>query len=221
MDLIVCTDKNWGIGRDGHLLCHLKEDMKYFKKNTLGKVVVMGRSTLESLPKGEPLKDRINVVLTRRQDFQKEGVIVVHDMEELMEELNNYEPGRIMIIGGASVYNEMMDICDRLLVTKVYKEFDADTFIRNIDEDPNFKVVWSSEVMTEGDTDFQFFEYRRKMINPEDPTKNIGLRIIFKKADEVDYSSALNMNNVCVKYLIQRNPAAAAQPVQQKNRSSR
>lgn len=168
MDLIVCTDKNWGIGKDGRLLCHLKEDMKYFRKNTIGKVVVMGRSTLESLPNGEPLKDRINVVLTRRQDFEKEGVIVVHDMEELMEELNNYEPGRVMIIGGASVYNEMMDICDRLLVTKVYKEFEADTFIRNIDEDPNFKVVWSSDVMKEGDTEFQFFEYRRKMITPED-----------------------------------------------------
>ena len=168
MNLIVCTDKNWAIGKDGHLLCHLKEDMKFFKKNTLNKVVVMGRSTLESLPKGQPLKDRTNIVLTRQPDFCKEGAIVVHDMEELMEELNNYDTNNVMIIGGASVYNEMMDMCDRLLVTKVYKEFEADTFIRNIDENPNFKVVWSSEVMTEGDTDFQFFEYRRRMITPED-----------------------------------------------------
>ena len=89
MNLIVCVDKNWGIGSEGQLLVHLKEDMKFFKEHTLGKVVVMGRSTLESLPKGEPLKDRTNIVLTHRQDFCKEGVIVVHDMEELLEELNN------------------------------------------------------------------------------------------------------------------------------------
>ena len=164
MNLIVCTDKNWAIGKDGHLLCHLKEDMKFFKKNTLNKVVVMGRSTLESLPKGQPLKDRTNIVLTRQPDFEKEGAIVVHDMEELMEELNNYDTNNVMIIGGASVYNEMMDMCDRLLVTKVYKEFEADTFIRNIDENPNFKVVWTSDVMEERGIRFRFVEYRRKRV---------------------------------------------------------
>ncbi|MBR6472390.1 MAG: dihydrofolate reductase [Firmicutes bacterium] len=165
MNLIVCVDKNWGIGKDGQLLCHLKEDMKHFKERTLGKVVVMGRSTLESLPKGEPLKDRTNIVLTHRADFEKEGVIVVHDMEELLEELNNYATEDIMIIGGASVYNEMMDMCDRLYVTKVYEEFFADTFIRDVDQNPNFKVVWSSEEMEEKGLRYQFFEYRRKRVD--------------------------------------------------------
>ena len=119
MNLIVCVDKNWGIGKDGKLLCHLKEDMKFFRDHTIGKVVVMGRSTLESLPKGEPLPDRTNIVLTHRSDFEKEGVKVVHDMEELLEELNNYDPDDVMIIGGASVYNEMMDMCDKLYVTRI------------------------------------------------------------------------------------------------------
>ena len=162
MNLIVCVDKNWGIGKDGKLLCHLKEDMKFFRDHTLGKVVVMGRSTLESLPKGEPLPDRTNVVLTRSSEFSKEGVIVVHDMEELLEELNNYAPDDVMIIGGASVYNEMMDMCDILYVTKVEHEFFADTFIRNIDMNENFKVVWTSEPVEEKGYTYRFVEYRRK-----------------------------------------------------------
>ena len=164
MNLIVCVDKNWGIGKDGNLLCHLKEDMKYFRKHTLGKVVVMGRSTLESLPKGEPLPDRTNIVLTHKADFTKEGVIVVHDVEELLEELNKYDPDDVMIIGGASVYNEMMDMCDKLYVTKVDHEFFADTFIRDIDANPNFKVVWSSDEYEEKGLKFRFVEYRRKLV---------------------------------------------------------
>ena len=164
MDLIVCVDRNWGIGRDGKLLCHIKEDMKFFREHTMGKVVVMGRSTLESLPKGEPLPNRINIVLTRSADFNKEGVIVAHDMEDLLEKLNEYQSDDIMIIGGSSVYNEMMDMCDRLYVTKVDAEFEADTFIRNIDLNPNFKVTWSSDEMEENGLRFRFFEYRRKRI---------------------------------------------------------
>ena len=162
MNLIVCVDKNWGIGKEGQLLCHLKEDMKHFREHTLNKVVVMGRSTLESLPNGEPLPDRTNVVLTRSSEFTREGVTVVHDMEELMEELNNYAPDDVMIIGGASVYNEMMDMCDILYVTKVEHEFFADTFIRNIDLNENFKVVWTSEPIEEKGYTYRFVEYRRK-----------------------------------------------------------
>ncbi len=164
MNLIVCVDRNWGIGKDGKLLCHLKEDMKFFREHTMGKAVVMGRSTLESLPKGEPLPDRTNIVLTHRTDFTKDGVIVVHDMEELLEELNNYAPDDVMIIGGASVYNEMMDMCDILYVTKVDHEFASDTFIRNVDQNPNFKVVWTSEEMEDKGLRFRFVEYRRKRI---------------------------------------------------------
>ena len=171
MNLIVCVDKNWGIGKDGKLLCHLREDMKFFREHTLGKVVVMGRSTLESLPKGEPLPDRTNIVLTHRADFSKDGVTVVHDMEELMEVLNNYDPDDVMIIGGASVYNEMMDMCDKLYVTKVDHEFFADTFIRDIDANPNFKVVWSSEEYEEKE---RLEKKPKKQLTPEEFEKVCG-----------------------------------------------
>lgn len=164
MNLIVAVDKNWGIGKDNNLLVHLKGDMKFFREKTLGKVVVMGRSTLESFPKGEPLKDRINIVITHRDDFIKDGVTVVHNMDELAEEINKYNPDDVMVIGGASVYNELMTSCDRLFVTKIDKEFDADTFIKNADELLQFKVYKKSEIQEENGIKYQFVEYVRKAI---------------------------------------------------------
>ena len=164
MNLIVAVDKNWGIGKDNNLLVHLKGDMKYFREQTLGKVVVMGRSTLESFPEGKPLKDRTNIVITHRNDFKKDGVIVVHNMDELAEEINKYNPEDVMVIGGASVYNELMTSCDRLLITKIDKEFDADTFIKNVDELHQFKVLKKSEVQEENGIKFQFVEYIRKRV---------------------------------------------------------
>lgn len=164
MNLIVAVDKNWGIGKDNNLLVHLKGDMKFFREKTLGKVVVMGRSTLESFPEGKPLKDRTNIVITHRNDFKKDGVIVVHNMDELAEEINKYNPEDVMVIGGASVYNELMTSCDRLLITKIDKEFDADTFIKNVDELHQFKVLKKSEVQEENGIKFQFVEYIRKRV---------------------------------------------------------
>ena len=164
MNLIVACDKNWGIGKDGSLLCNIPGDLKYFKEKTMGKTVVMGRSTLESLPGGKPLPNRTNIVMTHRADFTKEGVIVVHSMDQLIEELNNYEPDDVMIMGGATVYNELMTLCDKLYITKIDHEFDADVFIKNADELPQFKVVWKSEVFTENGYSYQFYEYRRKQV---------------------------------------------------------
>ena len=164
MNLIVAVDKNWGIGKDNGLLIRLKGDMQYFREKTLGKVVVMGRSTLESFPGGEPLKNRINVVLTRKEDFEKPGTVVVHDMDALRELANEFQPDDVMIIGGASVYNELMMSCDKLYITKIDKEFEADTFIKNVDELPNFKVFWKSDIQEEDGIKYQFYEYRRKQI---------------------------------------------------------
>ena len=83
MKLILAADQNWAIGKDGGLLCHLPGDLKFFKEKTSGKTVVMGRPTLESLPGGKPLPKRENIVLTTNQEFQREGVTVVHSEAEL------------------------------------------------------------------------------------------------------------------------------------------
>jgi dihydrofolate reductase len=90
MKAIVAVDQNWGIGCKGKLLVSIPADMKFFRSTTLGKVVVMGRKTLESFPNGAPLKDRVNIVLTKNTNFEKQGVVVVHSVEELHEELKKY-----------------------------------------------------------------------------------------------------------------------------------
>lgn len=164
MNLIVAVDKNWAIGKDGGLLAHLPKDLAYFKEKTLGKVVVMGRSTLESLPGGRALPNRTNIVLTHRLDFEREGCTVVHSMEELLEECNKYPSEDIMIMGGASVYNELMEVCDSLFITKIYHEFEADTYLKNADQLPQFKVIWSGDIIEENGIQYQWFEYRRKRV---------------------------------------------------------
>jgi len=164
MNLIVAVDQNWGIGKDGALLCSIPGDLKYFKAKTTGKVVVMGRSTLESMPNGKPLPNRTNIVLTRRTDFEVEGAIIVHDMEELKYEINKYVADDVFIIGGASVYNELIESCDTLYITKIYHTFDSDVKIKNVDEMPQFKVAWKSDIWEENGFNYQFFEYKRKRI---------------------------------------------------------
>ena len=96
MNLIAAADLNWGIGKDGGLLISLPGDMKYFKEKTSGKVVIMGRATLESLPGGKPLPNRTNIVLTTNKDFEREGCIIVHDMDELAAACAGYAPDDIM-----------------------------------------------------------------------------------------------------------------------------
>lgn len=164
MNLIVAVDEKWGIGKDGALLCNLPGDLKFFKEKTTGKVVVMGRSTLESLPKGKPLPNRTNIILTRRTDYEVEGATIVHDMEELMYETNKYLSDDVFIIGGASVYNELIESCDTLYITKIFYSFDSDVKIKNVDEMPNFKITWKSDINEENGYKYQFIEYRRKRI---------------------------------------------------------
>ena len=87
MNLIVAADKNWGIGKDNKLLVSIPSDMKFFRQETMGKVVVMGRKTLESFPNGLPLKNRTNVVLTSDKNYQVKDAVIVHSIDEVLEEL--------------------------------------------------------------------------------------------------------------------------------------
>ena len=103
MNLIVAVDKNWAIGKDNKLLVSIPDDMKFFRETTSGKVVVMGRKTLESFPNGKPLKNRVNIVLTRDESYQVKDAIVVHSKEELDKELAKYNSDDIFVIGGESI----------------------------------------------------------------------------------------------------------------------
>ena len=99
MNLILSADKNWAIGKDNQLLVRIPSDMKFFREMTTGKVVVMGRKTLESFPNGLPLKNRINIVLTKNLDYKVKGALIVHTKEQLFKELWQYDSKNIYVIG--------------------------------------------------------------------------------------------------------------------------
>lgn len=162
MNLIVAVDKNWGIGKDNHLLASLPGDMKYFKEQTMGKVVVMGRRTYESIPGGKGLPKRTNIVMTSNTDYSAEGAIVVHNEQELFDEIKNYDAEDVFLIGGASLYNKYYKICDKLYITKINADLGADTFITNIDEDSSFEIISESESQSDNGIEYKFLIYERK-----------------------------------------------------------
>ena len=124
MKLIVHTDRNGGIGKDGKLLLHIPEDMQRFKSLTMGKTVVMGRKTLESLPGGKPLPGRRNVVLTRNKSYHADGVTVCGSIDEIKA-----LDGEIFIIGGGEIYSQLIDECDTAYIKRSDFDGNADTFM--------------------------------------------------------------------------------------------
>ena len=162
MNLIAAADLSWGIGKDGGLLISLPGDMKYFKEKTSGKVVIMGRATLESLPGGKPLPNRTNIVLTTNKDFEREGCIIVHDMDELAAACKDYAPDDIMVIGGEQIYMQLIRQCDKLYITKILEEFEADKHLMNADRMKSFELVSESDVMEEKGVQYQFLVYQKK-----------------------------------------------------------
>ena len=119
MNLIVAADKNWAIGKDNKLLVSIPADMKFFRQTTTGKVVVMGRKTLESFPGGQPLKNRVNIVLTGNENYRVKDAVIVHTKDELMEELKKYDSGDVYVSGGASVYEMHLHECSVAHVKKI------------------------------------------------------------------------------------------------------
>ena len=144
MNIIVAADQNWAIGKDNKLLVSIPADMKFFRQTTTGKVVVMGRKTLESFPNGLPLKNRINIVLTKNPDYQVKDAIVVHSLEELQRELEAYRQDEVYVIGGESIYRMMLPHCDTAHVTKIHHAYEADTFFPNLDEMEEWEITQDS-----------------------------------------------------------------------------
>ncbi|MGI6017915.1 MAG: dihydrofolate reductase [Marvinbryantia sp.] len=162
MNLIVAVDKNWAIGCNNELLVSIPADMKFFRQTTTGKVVVMGRKTLESFPNKSPLKNRTNIVLTTNRDYKAEGALVVHSLEELLEELKKYNSEDIYVIGGDSIYRQLLPYCDLAHVTKIDHAYQADAFFPNLDEMPQWQVIDDSEEQTYFDLEYQFLLYQQK-----------------------------------------------------------
>lgn len=139
--MIVAVDRNLGIGCNSKLLARIKPDMEYFKRITTNSVVAMGYNTYMSLPK-RPLQNRINIVLTSK-NVELEGAIAVSSVEALLDILKGFENEKeIYIIGGASVYKQLMPYADKLYVTHVFDTFEADAYF------PEIKDEWEVESVT-------------------------------------------------------------------------
>ncbi len=160
MNIIVATDKNWAIGKDNKLLVSIPADMKFFRETTKGNIVVMGRKTLESFPQGQPLQKRVNIVISKNPNYQVKGAVVVHSVEEAIEECKKYD-GEIYVIGGESIYRSMLPYCDTALVTKIDHAYAADTYFPNLDEDAEWELTGETEEQTYFDLEYVFTKYER------------------------------------------------------------
>lgn len=165
MKAILSADRNWGIGYQNKLLVSIPSDMRFFREMTEGKVIVMGRKTLESFPNGLPLKKRINIVLTHDRSYQVKDAVIVHDKEELLEELKKYREDDIFVVGGGSVYELLLPYCDTAYVTRIDMAYQADTFFPDLDQDPEWELTEESDEQTCFDIEFTFTVYRRKQKN--------------------------------------------------------
>lgn len=159
MKAIVAVDKKWGIGKNNDLLFSLPADMRFFRETTLGKVVVMGRKTLESFPNGKPLKNRINVVLTSKGG-EADGYTSVRSLDELKTELTKYNADDVYVIGGAMLYKTLLPYCSEVLVTKVDADGEAEVFFENLDADSRWSLTAESEVVETGGFNIRFTTYK-------------------------------------------------------------
>ena len=161
MNLIVAADKNWGIGKDNKLLVSIPADMKMFRQETTGKVCVMGRKTLESFPGGQPLKNRVNVVLTTDKNYKVKDTVIVHSVEEMVEELKKYNSEDVYVIGGESIYRQLLPYCTKAYVTKIDHAYDADTYFPDLDA-MDLEIAWESELQEEKGITYRFLKYVRE-----------------------------------------------------------
>ena len=158
MNLIVAVDKNWAIGKDGDQLVYLSEDLKRFKALTTGHPVILGRKTLATFPGGRPLKGRRNLILSRNTDFAPEGAEVFSDVETLRAAA----PEDAFVIGGASVYRQLLPWCSTAYVTKIDRAFPADCHFPDLDQDPAWEQAEESVPLEQDGIIYRYLTYRRK-----------------------------------------------------------
>lgn len=161
MNLIAAVDKSWGIGKDGKLLYSIPEDMKFFRKTTLNKVVIMGRSTLESFPGGKPLANRVNIVLSGRDNYKVEGALVVKNREEALALASKYPSDDVFVIGGKMVYELFLNDCSKAYITKIEAQKEADTLFPNIDLLSEWKCIYTSETFEYDGVKYTFNTYEK------------------------------------------------------------
>lgn len=163
--IIASADKNWGIGFQNRLLARVPEDMRFVSGNTKGKIIVMGRKTLESFPDGKPLPGRTNVVLTGNRNYKVDGALVVHGINELMDAVSDYN-GEIYVFGGESVYRQLLNYCTKAYITRFDCEFQADSFLPCFDDLREWRLSEAGEWQTSvNGIRYKFTKYARKELD--------------------------------------------------------
>lgn len=159
---IVAVTDNWGIGKAGQLVVSSKADMKHFVACTTGHAIIMGRKTLDSFPGGRPLKNRRNIVLTRDKNFEREGVEVVHTVDEALTAVANEDEA--WVIGGGEIYKQFLPHCMWAEVTKTHCTRDCDTFFPDLDDSTEWRLFGSAkpDEFTDGAPDLEFCTYKRR-----------------------------------------------------------
>ena len=159
MELIVAVYDDWGIGRDGTQPIALSVDRKFFREMTRGAMVIVGRRTIADFPGQKPLPGRVNVALTR-SNIEIPGFTVCHSPEEAAELAKTAE--KAMVIGGGSIYRQMLPFCDRAIITKVHVTPESDTFFPNLDEHPQWKLTEILQSGEENGIAYEMCIYERK-----------------------------------------------------------
>lgn len=161
MNLIAAVDHHWAIGVKGRLLARIPNDQKHFREETMGKVVVYGRRTLQTFPQGMPLQGRTNIILSREPSYRVKGAEVVHSLERLLDKLEAYPSEEVYCIGGESVYRQMLPYCDTAHITKIDHIYEADAYFPDLDKEPGWKITADSDEQTYFDIAYTFLKYER------------------------------------------------------------
>ena len=162
MTIIVAADENWAIGNKDDLLVRIKEDHRNFKALTKGNVVILGRKTLCTFPGGLPLKERTNIIMSRDPEYKVEGAVVAHSVEELLEIVKQYDDDKVFVIGGGTIYDQLLPYCNKAVVTRLDHAYEADTYFHDLDADDEWEITDTSDEMTSFDLTYHFVTYERK-----------------------------------------------------------
>lgn len=162
MNIIAAVDNNWAIGYHNSLLVRIPRDQQMFREMTEKKVLVIGRKTLETFPQKQPLKNRVNIILSRDREYIVRGATVVHSIDALMEELKKYDDKDVYVAGGASVYDQLLPCCDTAYITKIDYTYQADVYFPRLDAMADWALTADSEEQTYFDLEYYFQKYERK-----------------------------------------------------------
>ena len=164
MNCIAAVSSDWGIGKDGDLLFHIPEDLKYFRKMTSGGTMILGRKNLESFPGGKPLPKRRHLVLSRQQDWHPEGVEVFHSVDDILAAVRDLPEDDVWVIGGGEIYRQFLPWCRKAYITHVDARPEAEVFFPDLSQNPDWEISQRGETQHFGNISYRFCIYNNRKV---------------------------------------------------------